>query len=137
MRILAVDDDRSVLTAVAAMIRARRPEWSADCVDDAAEALTRLSQQVYDVILSDLHMPHLDGIHMLRRVKALKPSTPCVFLTGYKDRYAQAAWEAGAYAVLDKPIQIDLLIASLEAAARSADDARVATLVVDKARAQS
>ena len=116
MRVLVVDDDRNVLATISAMIQAERPGWTVDCVGDSYEALKRLNDLPYDVILSDLHMPQLDGISLLKQVRAMLSFMPVVFLTGYKDRYAAAAWELGAFAVLDKPVEMDLLIQSLEAA---------------------
>jgi len=116
MKLLVIDDDQSVLAIISEMILTMRPQWTADCVSDSAEALQRLITGHYDLILSDLHMPKLDGISMIRQAKALLPRTPLVFLTGYKDRYAEAAWDLGAFAVLDKPIHMDLLIETLDAA---------------------
>ncbi|HZS12630.1 MAG TPA: response regulator [Nitrospirales bacterium] len=118
MKLLVIDDDQSVLAVIAEMIRTSRPDWEAHYVGDSADALNRLITQHYDLVLSDLHMPNLDGISMIRQAKDLLPRTPIVFLTGYKDRYAEAAWDLGAFAVLDKPIHVELLIETLEAALR-------------------
>ena len=114
MRLLIVDDEPSVLAAISAMIKALRPDWHAEYVTDADEALRRLHGQRYDVVLTDLQMPKLDGISMIQQAKL--PFTSVVFLTGYKERYASAAWRLGAFAVLDKPVHKDLLIKTLEAA---------------------
>jgi DNA-binding NtrC family response regulator len=119
MRLLVVDNEISILASIRAMLRAKRPDWTVEYVDDSAEALNRLIRNNYDVVLSDLHMPKLDGITMIRQAQGVLPNTPLVFVTGYKDRYAAAAWDLGAFAVLDKPIQVDLLIATLEAALAS------------------
>jgi DNA-binding NtrC family response regulator len=116
MRLLVFDNEISILASIRAMLRAKRPEWDVRYVADSAEALNRLIHENYDVVLSDLHMPKLDGITMIRQAQAVMPNTPLVFVTGYKDRYAAAAWDLGAFAVLDKPIQVDLLITTLEAA---------------------
>jgi CheY-like chemotaxis protein len=110
MRLLVLDDDGSVLASIRAMLCARRPDWRVHYADDSAKALNRLIHTSYDVLLSDLHMPKLDGITMIRQAQAMLPGTPLVFLTGYKDRYAAAAWDLGAFVVLDKPIRLDLLI---------------------------
>ena len=120
MKILVVDDDQTVLAVIADMIRTMRPDWEAHYVSDSAEALNHLITRHYDLVLSDLHMPNLDGISMIRQAKDHLPHTPIIFLTGYKDRYAEAAWDLGAFAVLDKPIQVELLIETLEAALREA-----------------
>ena len=117
MRILIIDDDITVLKALELAIRTRRPHWEADVLLDPTGLQDRLIQAKYDVVLSDISMPQVNGMTVLRRVKAIVPLTPVVFLTGYRDRYAAAAWELGAFGVLDKPVDINLLFETLEAAA--------------------
>ena len=116
MKLLVVDDDRSVLAALATMMRVRRPHWSAEYVCDPHEALQKLITQKYDAVLSDLHMPHLDGVSMLRQARKLPSQTPFVFLSGYSAQYAAAAWDSGAFAIIDKPIPMTLLLETLDAA---------------------
>src|SRR5215217_8955206 len=117
IRLLVIDDDANVLASLEVAIRTRRSDWHADFLLDCADIVCRLREHRYDVILSDIQMPTMNGISLLKKVKAVEPLLPVVFLTGYSDRYASAAWELGAFAVLDKPVNLDLLIETLEAAA--------------------
>ena len=117
IRLLAIDDDVNVLRSIEMAIRLRRPEWHADFMLDCGDIVGRLANHPYDVILSDIQMPTMNGISLLQQVKSIDSLIPVVFLTGYSNRYAAAAWDLGAFAVLDKPVDLNLLFETLEAAA--------------------
>ena len=117
MRLLVIDDDVHVLKSIELAFRSRRPQWQADFRLDCADVAAGLAERHYDVILSDIQMPVMNGIALLEAVKSIDPMMPVVFLTCHSHRYASAAWELGAFAVLDKPIDLNLLFETLEAAA--------------------
>ena len=116
VRVLVIDDDVAVLGAVRSMIEALRPQWCVDYVYDSHDAVRRLRGGRYDVILSDIHMPGLDPASVLTQAQSASPSIPVVLFSGYRDRYAKTGRALGAVAVLGKPIDIDTLITTLEAA---------------------
>lgn len=117
MRILVIDDEASILKTIELAVRVRRPDWQIDPILDPTELLDKLKTHQYDVILSDIQMPQINGLTVLQQVKAAAPLTPVVFLTGYRQRYAAVAWELGAFGILDKPVDVNLLLETLEAAA--------------------
>jgi len=117
MRLLVIDDDVHILKSIELAFRVRRPEWQSDFRLDCADVAIQLAEHHYDVILSDIQMPVMNGIVLLQQVKSIAPMMPVVFLTCHSHRYASAAWELGAFAVLDKPIDLNLLLETLEAAA--------------------
>jgi CheY-like chemotaxis protein len=98
--------------------------------DDGAQALRMLGAAAYDLVLMDIHMPNMDGIEALRRIRAGEagpPDQPVIALTadamaGDAERFIALGFDA----VESKPIQPARLIAAigevLEAAGRAADD---------------
>jgi DNA-binding NtrC family response regulator len=118
VRLVIIDDDIGVLKSINIAIRTRRPHWHADTLLHCVNIRGRMAAHHYDVVLSDIQMPGMSGIALLPAVKIVAPMTPVVFLTGYSDRHAAAAWDLGAFAVLDKPVDLNLLFETLEAAAR-------------------
>ena len=117
MRLLVIDDDVHVLKSIELAFSVRRPHWQADFRLDCVDVPSQLKEHHYDVILSDIQMPGMNGIALLREVQNIAPMIPVVFLTCHSPRYAAAAWELGAFAVLDKPVDLTLLFETLEAAA--------------------
>lgn len=81
MRILIVDDDQSLLRALARRLR----DHDVVALDDARVAVTRIDEgERFDFILSDLHMPHLDGMGFHRAVAEIDPAQAGVmaFMSG-------------------------------------------------------
>ena len=81
-RILFVDDEPVVLRALSRALRTKRTSWQATFVGSAAEALDVLAQQPFDVIVSDIAMPDMDGVTLLRAVRSQYPHIARLALSG-------------------------------------------------------
>lgn len=68
-KILIVDDEASILRGLARALAVLRPTWSIQVAGSGYEALRHLERSPYDVLVTDLEMPGLDGIGLLQRVK--------------------------------------------------------------------
>ncbi len=118
-RILLVDDEPHLLLALQRVLRgALGPEVAIDALSDPLLALTQLQRCRYDVVVSDLRMPELDGLGLLMLVSAVQPQAVRVLLTGSSDfATAQAAInEAGVFRYLCKPWNAQELRLHLQAA---------------------
>lgn len=74
------------------------------------EALDLVSKNWYDAILSDIHMPVMDGLDLLANLRGLGKEIPLVFLTGFGDKdHAVRALRLGCFDFLDKPFDTDRL----------------------------
>jgi response regulator RpfG family c-di-GMP phosphodiesterase len=117
-RVLCVDDDQRVLAGLARILMSR---FKVQTATRPLEALALLEQTSapFAVIVSDLVMPEMDGIALLRRARDIAPSTTRVLLTGNADvDYAIEAVNAGAiFRFLTKPCRADTLISAVSAAA--------------------
>jgi DNA-binding NtrC family response regulator len=108
-RILVVDDE----VRMAALIRRELEDHGheVDTAGDGAVALERLAGGDFDLMLTDLRMPGLDGLELLRRVRTEAPGTEVVLMTAYASaQTAVQAMKAGAYDYLIKPFEMDELI---------------------------
>jgi PAS domain S-box-containing protein len=116
-RVLLVDDDAALLEALPETLRLRLEGVDVDTCDSAAEALERIERTDYDVIVSDIKMPGMDGLALLAELKRRRPSTPALLITGHGERdLAFAALRGGAHDLVQKPIDRDYFVASLERA---------------------
>jgi CheY-like chemotaxis protein len=110
-RILAVDDDEMVLMALGELLQ---PEgYEVHLVSSGSEALQRLDENGYDLLLLDIIMPLMDGFELCRKVRDKEKyrETPIVFLTAKsreEDRISGLA--AGANLFLSKPISPEKLL---------------------------
>src|SRR5260370_7244313 len=104
-RVLVVDDDAALLQALPEALHLRLPELVVDTCDEALEALRRIAEVDYDAIISDIKMPGMDGLALLERVHAIRPSTPTLLITGHGEhQLAIQALRGGAYDFAKKPI---------------------------------
>ncbi|MCX6603341.1 MAG: sigma-54 dependent transcriptional regulator [Acidobacteria bacterium] len=108
--ILLVEDDTSLRRIM--QLRLEGGPYAVTCVSSAEEALLALERQPFQLVVSDLMMPGLSGLDLLRRVKADHPETPVILLTAYGSvESAVEAMKCGALDYLTKPVeQTDLLM---------------------------
>ena len=107
-RILIVDDEKSMCELLETALKRRdfEPVW----FTSAEEALASLERESFDIVLTDLKMPGMDGIQFCERVVVNRPDIPVVVMTAFGSmETAVAAIRAGAYDFVTKPIEMDLL----------------------------
>ncbi|HYY34644.1 MAG TPA: ATP-binding protein [Gaiellaceae bacterium] len=116
-RILLVDDDTALLEALPETLRLRADGIEVDICDSAPGALKLIEETDYDVIISDIKMPGMDGLALLAEIKERRPDTPTLLITGHGERdLAVAALRGGAHDLVQKPIDRDYFVATLERA---------------------
>jgi DNA-binding NtrC family response regulator len=109
--ILLVDDNQTFLYASRELLLQKRPTFVVDVALDAETALSAIRTHDYDVVVSDLVLPHLDGIALLSECQQIRRETPVVLMSGYGNRQLeQMAAERGAYAFLHKPVDPDAFL---------------------------
>jgi CheY-like chemotaxis protein len=110
-RILVVDDDEMVLMALDELLK---PEgYEVQTVSSGTEALQKLDQNGYDLLMLDVIMPEMDGYELCKRIREKEKykETPVVFLTAKsRDEDRARGLEAGANLYLSKPISPDKLL---------------------------
>jgi len=102
LRILVVDDEPAICHAV---VRALAPDYEAISAASGEDALERLGSEPVDLLITDVQMPGIDGIELVRQVRARWPDLPCIVLTGFSTvRRSIDALRAGAFWYLEKPV---------------------------------
>lgn len=113
-RVLVVDDDDLVRRATQRLLSASRDVVVAA---DAAAALAACQAGRFDCIVSDVRMPGLTGIDLLREVRKVDLDVPVILMTGAPDLdTAAAAVEFGAFRYLQKPLDADALVGAVDRA---------------------
>ncbi len=107
-RILIVDDDQSVRDVLSIVFR--KQGYQIEEARDAGDALGKLKNRSFDLIVSDIKMPDLSGIDLLRKVKSLRPELPFVLITAFASTNdAVEAMKLGAEDYITKPFNLDEL----------------------------
>lgn len=129
--ILVVDDEPQMLIALNETLR--RKGYSVTTAGSAMEAICRLREKYYRLVITDMRMPELSGIELLKKVKSTTPQTPVVLLTAYGTiQSAVDAMRLGAFDYLLKPFSsesLETVVQRALGAAASKDDPVVHEIV--------
>jgi signal transduction histidine kinase len=116
-RVLLVDDDRVLLRVLADGLARCLDGTHVEACSSPVAALESIAAHDYDVVVSDLLMGGLHGLELLQRVKAMRPSSLVVLITGASDHdLSVRALRGGAYDYIQKPVELDYLAASIRRA---------------------
>lgn len=114
-RALVIDDEQIVLDSVSKILA--NEEYAVDVSLSGREGLDQAIRERYDIVLTDIRMPDIGGMRVLRDIKRAKPSLPVVMITGYASvQSAVQAMKLGAADYLEKPFTPDQLITSVASA---------------------
>jgi two-component system NtrC family response regulator len=124
-RILFIDDDKAGREI--ALFNLRGAGYEVTAASDGQEGLSLFSPETFDVVITDVKMPGLSGIEVLRRIKKQAPEIPVLVITAFGNvETAVKAMKSGAYDFIGKPFQRDQLLLSVE---RALERRRLATEV--------
>jgi putative nucleotidyltransferase with HDIG domain len=114
--ILFVDDEQHVLDSMRDALRPYRRGWKMAFATSGKEALSRLDAEPYDVVVSDMRMPGMDGAALLAEVQARHPGTVRIVLSGYTELNVAVRAAAVAHLFLAKPCGSRELMATIDRA---------------------
>ncbi|MFZ5563613.1 MAG: response regulator [Thermodesulfobacteriota bacterium] len=114
-KVLLVDDEREFVQTLSERLIMR--DMGSAVAYDGESALNMVAEEEPEVMILDLKMPGIDGIEVLRKVKATRPDIEVIILTGHgSEADRKVCMELGAFAYLQKPVNIDLLSETLKQA---------------------
>jgi len=108
-RILFVDDEPNVLQGLQRMLRPLRSEWDIAFASGGPEALQKLASEPFDVVVSDMRMPGMDGAQLLSEVRRLYPQTVRIVLSGHSNQEMILRSVGPAHQYLAKPCDAETL----------------------------
>lgn len=125
-RLLLVDDEQIIREGLERMIDWQRLDvtLTASC-GNALAALDSMTDDMPDILMTDVRMPGMNGLELVERAMALHPQLQCIILSGYDTfEYAQKALKSGVIEYLLKPCSQEEMEAALERACRAIDRRR-------------
>ena len=112
-QILFVDDEPNILKALQRMLRPMRHEWDMAFAENGEKALELLARRSFDVIVSDMRMPGMDGVRLLEEVKNRYPGIVRIILSGHSDQEMILKSVRPAHQYLSKPCSSERLISTV------------------------
>ena len=112
IKVLLVDDEKEFIQTLAERLEVR--DFSVQTAFDGDEALLKINEQDFDVVVLDVLMPGKNGIETLREIKGIKPLVNVIMLTGHATvETAIEGMKAGAYDYLMKPTDTNDLVGKI------------------------
>jgi len=117
-RILVVDDEESIREFLEIMLK--KEGYEVTLAEDGAQAKDLLGKKTFDMVISDLQMPNMNGLELLKHVKESSPDTVFMMITAFgTTETAVEAMKIGAYDYITKPFKIDEVRLNINNALRS------------------
>ena len=120
-RVMFVDDDVNLLRSLERALRSRRLVWDMAFIESAEAALAACAERRFDAVVTDMSMPGMDGLDLVRSLNQRSPATPCIVLTGVADLHMATAIinTARVFRFYTKPCPVDRLIAGIDEALKA------------------
>ena len=112
-KILIVEDEKVIREFLSKLLVSLNYQVDSAC--DGLEAIKKIEKNEYSIILSDVKMPNMDGVELLKKVKEINKKIEVILITGFPNiEDAEKSIQLGAYAYTKKPIKIKSLIKLLD-----------------------
>jgi two-component system nitrogen regulation response regulator GlnG len=124
-KVWVIDDDRSIRWVLERALR--KAEMDVTSFSNGVGVMEALQRELPDVILTDVRMPGIDGLDLLRQVTARYPSLPVIIMTAHSDLdSAVSAFHGGAFEYLPKPFDLDEAVDQVRRACRNRREEAIA-----------
>lgn len=118
LHIMVVDDEQSMCEFLEIILL--RNNYQVSCFTDAFAAVSSLETTSYDLVISDLKMPGMSGLEMLRTVKKKSPSTETIMITAFASTSSVIeAMKNGAFDYINKPFKVDEILLTIKKALKN------------------
>lgn len=105
-KILITDDEVTIVKSLVKFLI--KEGYDVDSAADGGEAVEKLKEKNFDLLITDMKMPNMDGIELIRQARSIYPQITCIVMTGYGSiQSAVEAIKAGAFHYVTKPFELD------------------------------
>ena len=113
-KILVVDDEVSIREMIKKGL-SQMGEFNVETAQNGVEAIEKIEKEIFDLVLTDLKMPEMDGLELLRNIKGTRPEVMVILMTAYGSiETAVEAMKMGANDYITKPVKREIVFAILE-----------------------
>jgi DNA-binding NtrC family response regulator len=113
-RILVIDDEPDMLMLLR-MIIEDNTSYEVETTNNPAEGLKMLTEEAYDLVISDLKMPGMDGLELFDELRKMRPDIPVIIITAYgSPEAADEALKKGISDFITKPFRKDTILFTMK-----------------------
>ncbi len=123
IKILVVDDEENVLSSVKKVISSKFPDYKVHLINNPSEGIEKIKAIKYDLIITDLMMPGIDGLEFIKKIIQIDSSLKIIMMTGYASmKTALLAMREGAKKYISKPFTRDELTGSIKSVLKGEEE---------------
>ncbi len=104
--ILVADDEEDLRWSLSKSLQRKGSPYHVTCVGDGDSALAELQERNYDLVVSDLRMPGVSGVELIREIRSRKPQVPIIVMTAYGSEEVQREAQRHNALYIEKPFDI-------------------------------
>jgi len=112
-KILIIDDDEKIIDLL--MVPLEKAGHKITAAPDGLKGLAHMSLDPADIIITDIVMPDVEGIEIIRKLRRDYPDKEIIAISGYNINYLEAAAKLGAYQTFRKPFDVDEIVCCVNA----------------------
>ena len=118
INVLCVDDEEELVSAWVERLQLRAID--AEGVTNGHDAIRRIKERKFDVVILDIKMPGISGFEIMKLIKSERPELPVILITGHQCQDDEnKGLLAGSFACLVKPVSIEILVEKIMKAVKS------------------
>jgi DNA-binding NtrC family response regulator len=115
MKILVIDDEENVLKSVKKVISSKHPLFEIDLVKSPSESINQIKKKKYDLVITDLMMPDIDGFEIMEKIQLIDPDVKIIVITGYATiKTYMDSIKSGANNFIPKPFTRNELLTAIK-----------------------
>ncbi|MAN28080.1 MULTISPECIES: sigma-54-dependent transcriptional regulator [Mesonia] len=110
-KILVIEDEAAIRRVLKKILTEESKDYIVEEAEDGLEAMEKIKEEDYDLVLCDIKMPKMDGVEVLQATKKIKPEIPIVMISGHGDlETAVDTMKMGAFDYISKPPDLNRLL---------------------------
>lgn len=109
-RLLIVDDEETIRFSLSQAFIFAQGEYEVVVASDAIQALQRLKDKKFDIVITDLMMPGMDGFELIKKLREYQPDVPVIVITAYgNEEREEQSRRLGVVEYIEKPFDIHMI----------------------------
>jgi DNA-binding NtrC family response regulator len=122
LKIIVIDDEENVLSGIKRLFFSKHPEYHIELTNNPLNGIKNIKRNKYDLVITDLMMPNIDGLELIKKIREIDSDLKIIMMTGYATmKTALLAMREGACKYISKPFTREEFFTTIYSAVNEVD----------------